>query len=221
MSGVPQGTVLRPLLFLIFINHLPEQLHSKVRLFADDCIVYTEPNSQADCDARKDFPKLSLFTFCTGAMITLSGSNYPCLERISMVPKMFEPLRFDCNMLGFLRRNLRISSQDTKTLAYIALMRSNLEYCATVWNPYMKEQIYKLEMIQRPAARFVMNRFRNTSSVSDMLDQLHWETLEARRTKMHIVNNLVDVHKNLYLTPGIYQDKKETFKEIPVFPNLS
>ena len=29
-------------------------------------------------------------------MITLSGSNYPCLERISMVPKMFEPLRIDC-----------------------------------------------------------------------------------------------------------------------------
>ena len=28
--------------------------------------------------------------------LTLSGSNYLCLERISMVPKMFEPLRFDC-----------------------------------------------------------------------------------------------------------------------------
>ena len=29
-------------------------------------------------------------------MITLSGSNYPCLERICMVPKLFEPLRFNC-----------------------------------------------------------------------------------------------------------------------------
>ena len=29
-------------------------------------------------------------------MITLSGSNYPCLKQISMVPKMFKPLRFDC-----------------------------------------------------------------------------------------------------------------------------
>ena len=33
--------------------------------------------------------------------LTLSGSNYPCLERISMVPKMFEPLRFDCNYTFF------------------------------------------------------------------------------------------------------------------------
>ena len=29
--------------------------------------------------------------------LTLCGSNYPCLEQISMVPKMFEPLRFDCS----------------------------------------------------------------------------------------------------------------------------
>ena len=28
--------------------------------------------------------------------LTLSGSNYPCLEQFSMVPKMFEPLKFDC-----------------------------------------------------------------------------------------------------------------------------
>ena len=49
---------------------------------------------------RKYFPKLSLFASWTGAMITLSGSNYPCLEQISMVPKMFEPLRFNCILLG-------------------------------------------------------------------------------------------------------------------------
>ena len=34
--------------------------------------------------------------------LTLSGSNYPCLERISMVPKMFEPLRFDCIVIFFI-----------------------------------------------------------------------------------------------------------------------
>ena len=35
--------------------------------------------------------------------LTLSGSNYPCLERISMVPKMFEPLRFDCILIPSLQ----------------------------------------------------------------------------------------------------------------------
>ena len=31
--------------------------------------------------------------------ITFSGSNYPCLEHFSMVPKMFKPLTFDCTVL--------------------------------------------------------------------------------------------------------------------------
>ena len=39
-SGVPQGTVLGPIHFLIYINDFPEYLaHSKLRLFADDSII--------------------------------------------------------------------------------------------------------------------------------------------------------------------------------------
>ena len=61
------------------------------------------------------------------------------------------------------------------------MVRPLLEYCSTVWSPHTKEYIQKIEMVQHRAARYVTNRYHNTSSVTSMLDHLEWETLESRR----------------------------------------
>ena len=54
-SRVPQDTVLGPILFLLHINDLPSVISSKVRLFADDRLVYREIKSRQDQnDLQKD-----------------------------------------------------------------------------------------------------------------------------------------------------------------------
>ena len=50
ISGVPQETVLGTLLFLSYINDLPDRESSDIRLFADDLILYRPINSPVDCD---------------------------------------------------------------------------------------------------------------------------------------------------------------------------
>jgi len=50
ISGVPQGTVLGPLLFLVYISDLPSRVQSTSKLFADDCFRYRRINSRSDGD---------------------------------------------------------------------------------------------------------------------------------------------------------------------------
>ena len=47
-SGVPQGLALGPILFLLYINDINENIQSSIRLFADDSIIYRKINSNID-----------------------------------------------------------------------------------------------------------------------------------------------------------------------------
>ena len=110
--------------------------------------------------------------------------------------------------LGFLRRNFAFAHKSTKEVAYKTLFQPKLVYAVPIWSPYSKLQINQVEKVHRTAARWACRRWRNTSIVSTMLDELEWPSLEARTDrsslllfhKIHV--GAVSIEKHMYLTPA-------------------
>lgn len=231
-SGVPQGTVLGPILFLLHINDLPSVVSSKVRLFADDCLIYKEINNCNDQKAlQNDLNSLECwgnqwgmrFNAAKCNIMRVSRKRSPLLYSYSLTGKVLEEvtdtkylgITFSDNLdwskhititstkanarLSFLRRNLKDCPEKLRELAYFSLVRSFVDYSATVWDPYQKYNSDKIEMVQRRAARFVRNRYQRTESVSTMLKDLGWPLLSERRKDARlilfykIINNLAQV----------------------------
>ena len=78
-------------------------------------------------------------------------------------------------LLGFLKKALRTAPLEIKDYLYKQLLLPSIEYCSVIWDLHHSTSIYKLEMIQHRAARFVLNKpwlrsaQQENSSVTDML----------------------------------------------------
>ena len=71
-------------------------------------------------------------------------------------------------------------------MAYNSLVCPQVEYALLVWSPYTRENINKIEKVKRRAARWVSNDYSSYSSVTDMLSNLGWRSLENRRTNTRL-----------------------------------
>ena len=81
---------------------------------------------------------------------------------------------------GFVERNVRTTNQSVKEFTYQTLVRPQVEYASTVWSPYTKQNIQKIEIVQRRAAGWVSNTYSTFDNVSAMLSNLGWRSLEYR-----------------------------------------
>ena len=75
-SGVPQGTVLGPLLFLIYINDIESQNTSSIQPFADDCALYRPIYSESDSLSLQ-----KIYSSCRSGQI--HGKLYLMLSNVS------------------------------------------------------------------------------------------------------------------------------------------
>ena len=84
--------------------------------------------------------------------------------------------------LGFLKRNIKPKQPKVREMAYNTLVCPQLEYASPIWDPDTKGKILQIEKVQRRAACWTINDFDTRSSITGMLDNLGWKTLEQRQT---------------------------------------
>ena len=215
LSGVPQGTVLDPLMFLLYVNDISTGIGSSIRLFADDCVLYrviksTEDHDQLQHDlniltewtkqwqmvlnpakcvilncTRSLSPSLATYSINNVLLRSVEQHKYLGVllhNSMSWSKHIQEIVNKASKTLNFVRRTLYQCDPLVKTSAYIALVRPILEYASAVWDPHQQYLINNIEMVQRRAARWVKQDYRQTSSsVSNMLYDLQWSTLHERR----------------------------------------
>ena len=153
LSGVPQGTVLGPLLFSLYINDISSDIESEIRLFADDCVCYREIKDAKDTmKLQRDIDRLGSWARKWGmrfqpvkcnmmqltrkrikkihASYTLEGTN---LENVESIKYLGVTITSD------LRWNTHVSNVCTKANRTLGFLRRNLYSCPQE----VKEAAYK------------------------------------------------------------------------------
>jgi hypothetical protein len=201
---LPQGSVLGPLLFLVYVNDIWRNIDTCIRLFTDGCIIYRKITNRNDIEElQKDLDTLGNWAVENGIKINPGNSKTIRFTRAGVKnplgysldnQKIPEPS--SCKYLGIILRSdlnwvdqvnytaqkdweelhyvmcvLKKGNINKKRLAYMALVRSILEYGSACWDPCREGWINALDRVQEKAVQFI-----NHTKDSD------WKILAQLRT---------------------------------------
>ena len=214
ISVVPQGTVLVPLMFILYINDIDNETSSSIRLFADDCLLYRTISCTRDAsELQRDLKQMCrwpdlwqmnfnatkchvlsvtkktqplMFPYTIGGQQLQYVTHHPYLvielaDNLSWGPHLDKMIPKAQRTQNLLRRNLSDCSQNTKDVAYKTLVRPVLEYASTSWDSYRANHIHRVENVQQRAARFVTSQNQQHISVTALMQDLQWRSLQERR----------------------------------------
>lgn len=207
-SGVPQGSILGPLLFLVYVNDMPDNVSSTAKMFADDTKLYRQIKMFEDChELQDDLNNLSAWsakwllrfnaTKCVVLRIKLSFQymytlNGHALEAVSCqkdlgvnISDTLKPNEHIASIIkranqrvGMVKRCFTNLSAEKVKILYKSIIRPILEYASPTWNPNLKKDINALEAVQRRCMRLAG-------------ETITLPTLESRR----MMSDLCEVYK--------------------------
>ena len=185
-SGVPQGSVLGPVLFTLFINDLLNDVVSLGKIFADDTKLIKVVDFVDDADVlQRDLNRLCEWCktwkmeFNTGKCKVMHyGANnnrflYHMEGNVLETTKEEKDLGVywtddlkpkkqirECVTKAYIalnkiRKTFSFMNKDIFLMLYKTFVRPLLEYCQTVWSPYLTGDMEMLESVQRRATKIV------------------------------------------------------------------
>jgi len=105
---------------------------------------------------------------------------------------------------SFITTNVHSFPKKVKAACYTTLVRPVMEYATAVWAPHTAQNCNKLEQVQRRAARFACCKYERTASVTSMLNDLKWESLETWRNSQRLTMFYRMQHNMVSITPAEY-----------------
>jgi hypothetical protein len=213
-SGVPQGSVLGPLLFLIFINDLPDVVTSNVLLYADDLKIWNSTNPttlQTDINAITAWSNvwgLPLnFDKCVHMAFGGESSNRFTISDPSIIPiasvstkkelgvLFTTSLSFSDHHLAAAKKGFAVLAMIKRTFPHIqandfhtlygVYVRPILEYASQVVHSGLRKDALAIERVQRRATKLVCG-LRNVDYPS-RLRELNLFPLEYRRLRGDLI----------------------------------